>query len=110
MAVNYDPGHAALPWAGIRFLLKVCIFSRLGFPAEWPQVGIQDVQQYAAVTEGVERMMRIIVRFRIIERLARKASYEASKRLEANLVELYTSIWRYLLKAYRYFGRNTASR
>lgn len=54
--------------------------------------------------------MKIIVRFRIIERLARKASYEASKRLEANLIELYTSIWRYLLKAYRYFGRNTASR
>ena len=54
--------------------------------------------------------MKIIVRFRIIERLARKASYEASKRLEANLIELYTSIWRYFLKAYRYFGRNTASR
>ena len=24
VAVSYDPGHAALPWAGIRFLLKVC--------------------------------------------------------------------------------------
>ena len=24
MAVQYDPVHAALPWAGIRFLLQVC--------------------------------------------------------------------------------------
>lgn len=29
VAVSYDPGHAALPWAGIRFLLKVCTLSRL---------------------------------------------------------------------------------
>ena len=73
-------------------------------------MGIQDVQQYAAVTEGVEKVMKIIVRFRIAERLARKASYETLKRFETSLVELYTSVWSYLLKAYRYFGRNTASR
>ena len=24
MAIQKDPGHAALPWAGIRFLLQVC--------------------------------------------------------------------------------------
>ena len=24
MAVQYDPVHAALPWAGVRFLLQVC--------------------------------------------------------------------------------------
>jgi len=23
-AVQYDPAHAALPWAGVRFLLEVC--------------------------------------------------------------------------------------
>ena len=73
-------------------------------------MGIQDVQQYAAVTEGVEKMMKIIVRFCIVERLTRKASHEASDQLKTSLVELYTSIWCYLLKAYRYFGRNTASR
>ena len=26
--VQYDPGHAALPWAGVRFLLMVSIFGR----------------------------------------------------------------------------------
>ena len=29
VAVSYDPGHAALPWAGIRLLLKVRV---LGSP------------------------------------------------------------------------------
>jgi len=24
IAVQYDPGHAALPWAGVRFILLVC--------------------------------------------------------------------------------------
>lgn len=24
MAVQYDPVHAALPWAGVRFILQVC--------------------------------------------------------------------------------------
>lgn len=27
-AVQYDPGHAALPWAAIRFLLQVCHMRR----------------------------------------------------------------------------------
>jgi len=36
VAVNYDPGHAALPWAGIRFLLKVCTFSGFALQAERP--------------------------------------------------------------------------
>ena len=28
-AVQYDPGHAALPWAAVRFLLKVVSYSQL---------------------------------------------------------------------------------
>ena len=24
-AIQYDPGHVALPWAGVRFLLQVCL-------------------------------------------------------------------------------------
>jgi hypothetical protein len=25
IAAQYDPGHAALPWAGVRLLLQVCL-------------------------------------------------------------------------------------
>ncbi|KAI5840895.1 hypothetical protein BZA05DRAFT_242392 [Tricharina praecox] len=28
IVVQYDPGHAALPWAGFRFLLQLCWISR----------------------------------------------------------------------------------
>ena len=28
VAMQYDPGHASLPWAGVRFLLQVCTFWR----------------------------------------------------------------------------------
>ena len=28
-AVQYDPGHAALPWAAIRFLLQVCRWEKV---------------------------------------------------------------------------------
>jgi hypothetical protein len=28
-AAQYDPGHAALPWAGVRFLLQVSLISRM---------------------------------------------------------------------------------
>jgi hypothetical protein len=27
VAVQYDPAHAALPWAGVRFLLQVCPYN-----------------------------------------------------------------------------------
>lgn len=27
VAVQYDPAHASLAWAGVRFLLQVCVFS-----------------------------------------------------------------------------------
>ncbi len=34
VVASYDPGHAALPWAGIRFLLKVHTSSGLISQAE----------------------------------------------------------------------------
>ena len=50
--VQYDPGHAALPWAAVRFLLQVCFHCyeilamgflktnalRLGFRQRWPDL------------------------------------------------------------------------
>jgi hypothetical protein len=28
-AAQYDPGHASLPWAGVRFLLQVIVISQI---------------------------------------------------------------------------------
>jgi hypothetical protein len=30
VAVQYDPAHAALPWAGVRFILQVCANNTIG--------------------------------------------------------------------------------
>lgn len=30
IAIQYDPGHAALPWAAVRFVLMVCLIPVCG--------------------------------------------------------------------------------
>lgn len=39
MIVQYDPGHAALPWAAVRFLLRIAV---------------SEVQLFAALVEDCE--------------------------------------------------------
>lgn len=34
MAMQYDPAHASLAWAGVRFLLRVSLSSNTGFLGE----------------------------------------------------------------------------
>ncbi|KAL9636227.1 MAG: hypothetical protein Q9164_002953 [Protoblastenia rupestris] len=91
VASNYDPGHAALPWAGVRFLLK-------------------DVQQYAAAMEGLERVVKLMTWSSIIEKLYHDSSSEEVEQLKLSLIETYESVLRYLVKAYRYFSKSTADR
>ncbi|KAH7363777.1 hypothetical protein BKA65DRAFT_472146 [Rhexocercosporidium sp. MPI-PUGE-AT-0058] len=54
VAVSYDPGHAALPWALVRFVL---------------QVAIGDLEKYDFVVENLETVSRCICRCRITEQL-----------------------------------------
>ncbi|KAI1843118.1 hypothetical protein JX266_010645 [Neoarthrinium moseri] len=43
--VQYDPAHAALPWAGVRFILQICIddFKTYDFPVEKIPVIVQQL-------------------------------------------------------------------
>ena len=52
VAVQYDPSHAALPWAAVRFLL---------------QITLNDAQTFGAIAEGVETVSRLISRYAIFE-------------------------------------------
>ncbi|CAD6592435.1 MAG: hypothetical protein ASARMPRED_006266 [Alectoria sarmentosa] len=54
IAVQYDPGQAALPWAAIRFFL---------------QISVNDVQILGSLAEGLEVVCKIVARF--TQRLAR---------------------------------------
>ena len=98
-AVQYDPTHVALPWAGVRFLL---------------QITVNDAQTFGAIAEGVETVSRLISRYAIFEatylRPSSHAPSVAQKKLSEQLISLYSAILTYLAKAGRYYNRSTAER
>ncbi|KAG8525671.1 uncharacterized protein KY384_000431 [Bacidia gigantensis] len=94
VVVQYDPQHAALPWAGVRFLLKAAI---------------ADAEKYAAVVEGLERIIKLVVRCQVIENLFRGKGHSLESHLESSLVDAYASILKWLLEARRYFEKSTSS-
>ncbi|KAI4122117.1 MAG: hypothetical protein LQ338_005993 [Usnochroma carphineum] len=63
VAVQYDPAHAALPWAAVRFVLQACI---------------SDVQKCAFILESMEKVSEIITWSRIHEKLYLTGDYEAT--------------------------------
>ncbi|KAI5857243.1 hypothetical protein BZA05DRAFT_332021, partial [Tricharina praecox] len=101
--VQYDPGHAALPWAGFRFLLKLCL----------------DKQETAeAILVGLEKTACIIDRCAIYEFLYLDEATAGSVNLEKSMLRLYTAILKFLAKAikrskgeypYRSFTINVAT-
>lgn len=91
-AVQYDPGHAALPWAGARFLL---------------QIAINDFSKFDFVVQGAERIARMTARYRIIEHIYSQKGSAASEQLEEAIVRVYGSILKYLVEAKRYFEQET---
>jgi hypothetical protein len=53
-AVQYDPGHAALPWAAIRFILKA---------------SLNEVEVFGAILQVVEFVSRTLTRCTVTENL-----------------------------------------
>lgn len=87
IAVQFDPVHAALPWAGVRFLLQLT-FS--GFEA------------FGAIVEGLEKATGLIARCGIIEALFirhGKGTTEGRLGLEQEMVKLYSVILGFICKA-----------
>ena len=94
VAVQYDPGHAVLPWAAIRLCL---------------QATVNDVQTYGAMLEGIEVVANVMIRCGVLERFKDDDS-PADNQLSTALINLYVSILEYLAKCVRYFGRTTTRR
>jgi hypothetical protein len=95
IAVNYDPGHAALPWAAIRFLLSIAI---------------EDAQIFGAMVEGIAHVTMLITRCEIFEKLYLKPASSRETGLEQALVGLYAAILRFQSNTIRFYGRNTRSK
>lgn len=78
VAVQFDPVHAALPWAGVRFLL---------------QLTFNGFETFPAIVEGLEKVTQLIARCGILEALIfrqGKATTDARMNLEEEMVKLST--------------------
>ncbi|KAK0628103.1 hypothetical protein DIS24_g10797 [Lasiodiplodia hormozganensis] len=94
-AVQYDPAHAALPWAAVRFIL---------------QVSINDIQRQAAVLESVEDVAQAIPFGAIHECLYLADPSSAAGPLKAHLTKLYTLCGSSLANALRHHEQTRMSK
>ncbi|KAL8925651.1 MAG: hypothetical protein Q9208_003334 [Pyrenodesmia sp. 3 TL-2023] len=93
VAVQYDQAHAALPWAGVRFLLKVAV---------------NDTNVSVSTMLGLETVSHLITRYAILENVHTRRNTAASTQLEPFLTDLYSEILMFLAKAKKYFETPTA--
>ncbi|OJZ91033.1 hypothetical protein ASPFODRAFT_440894 [Aspergillus luchuensis CBS 106.47] len=97
-AVQYDPVHAALPWAGVRLLLQLTFIA---------------FETFGAIVEGLEKATRLIARCGIIEALVIRHSSGttgAKVGLEEELVKLYSAVLGFLCKAKKHYDGSCMSR
>lgn len=91
--ISYDPGHAALPRAGIRFLL---------------QIAINDFNKFDFVVQGAERIARMAARYRILEKIYVEQPFDSARKLGEAIVRVYELIIKYLVQARRFFEQRAA--
>lgn len=112
-AVQYDPAHAALPWAAFRFLLQttvseVQVFSAVAGDCERLKNNFGYNQ---ANLVAVEEVARNLAKYRIFERLhLRGPQSEIQAEIEHALVHLYAEILRQLSYAVKFFSERTISK
>ncbi|KAI9763081.1 MAG: hypothetical protein M1840_000928 [Geoglossum simile] len=87
---QYDPGHAALPWAGIRFIL---------------QVAVNESQKFGALLEALELVAHTIAHNAIIEQIYADRELPAGGLRDA-LIKLYARVLQCLAVANRYYGKS----
>lgn len=94
--VTFDPSHAGVPWAVIRFLLSA---------------GVDEIQKYSSIFEGVEIISELIARYGEVEKkqLMGKASIFKSQ-LSDRLTKLYVAILEFLADAKSFYSRSTKKR
>ncbi|KAF7952034.1 uncharacterized protein EAE97_001531 [Botrytis byssoidea] len=88
IVVQYDPIHASLPWALVRFLL---------------QAAVNDIHSNGAILEGMEIVVNLLARYEIVEHLHLQKVSRSTALLADAIVKLYTAILDYLFQAHAYF-------
>lgn len=94
VAVQYDPVHAALPWACVRFFL---------------QAAVDNVRTFGVMVENMGHIVNIIAQSAILEILYLHRDLKVTHLLEQSLARLYAHILCYLAKALKYYSVGTAA-
>ena len=108
IVVQYDPIHAALPWAGVCLLLQVTFSLSSEFTLrlnKW-QIAVTDLNKFECVADGVETIAHSIARCALLENIylnGLEATTKSVQYLEETLVRLYVSVFIYLARAKKYF-------
>ena len=95
VVIQYDPGHAALPWAAIRFIL---------------QASVGSVETFGSMLDGLELTSRIIAVYAEVERTCLRGVSKLKTQLANELVKLYAGVLTFLSKAVQYFGQSSSKR
>ncbi|KAK3357803.1 ankyrin repeat and SOCS box protein 7 [Lasiosphaeria hispida] len=95
MAVQFDPGHATIPWAVVKMLL---------------QAAVNDNQTFGTMAESLERISSIVVRYTDLETRVLIRTSALTSQLSTALVRLYGSALGFLAHACRYYGQSTLKR
>ncbi|KAI5248029.1 hypothetical protein E4T42_05815 [Aureobasidium subglaciale] len=93
--VQFDPAHAALPWAGVRLLLGAAV---------------NDSNSFRDMAEGLEFVSTMIARYHVVERVYLHEESGLKEKLKQGIVKLYAAILRYLGVANAYYGKSKISR
>ncbi|KAF3922831.1 hypothetical protein ABW21_db0206744 [Orbilia brochopaga] len=88
IAMQCDPIHSALPWAAVRFVLKVAI---------------SDFENTAAILIGIDKVNSIIGRFTAYEKMYMGLGLEYEETLKKGLITFYSSVLQFLIKSKRFF-------
>lgn len=117
---NADPIHVGLPWALLRFLLKVANapgqlnHSLLANHYALDQVSVSDLHAFGSLNEGVELIAGVLVRYRILENVCASSTPSTyvmeQSHLSDCIVKVYTAVLTYLANVKNYFSQNTVAR
>lgn len=91
-AVQYDPAHAALPWACVRFFL---------------QVAVDNVKTFGIMAENMGQISNIVAQCAIVEDLYLTRGLKVTQSLEDSLAHLYARILAFLVRAIKYYSNST---
>ncbi|KAF3310521.1 hypothetical protein TWF173_009408 [Orbilia oligospora] len=91
IAVQYDPVHAALPWAGVRFML---------------QMAISNSEARDAILIGTEQVIWMIGRYAAYEKMYLGFNLEFEENLKKSLVNFYGTIIQFLIQSKKFFDRS----